>query len=140
MSVFSVEAVLKERPEIWGILGKKMIRNLRHAGVSRITPGFLSDRGYESPCFVISHDGLLLAKVTTGLSHEMFSWLFPKSENMLAAIRRVGAENVAYIAQYDFGCDDVGAPCALYIYKVPAQGLNTLIQSFSQEAEQEVLS
>ncbi len=134
MSVFNVEAVLKERPELWGILGKKMICDLQYAGVMRINAGFLSQDGYRSPCFIVSHDGLLLAKVATGPAREMFSWVFPGPESLLDAVRRVGAQHVAYIAQYDFGCDDVGAPRALYIHKAPTQGLAELVRSFAEDA------
>lgn len=135
MASFRVEAVLRERPELWGILGKKMISKLCHAGVKRIDHSVLMERGYNEPHFIVSHDGLLLARVETNTLREIFPILFKQSETVLDAVRRVGAENVAYIAQYDHGCDDV-APCALYIHKTPReQTLGALIKSLSDEAQ-----
>lgn len=139
MSVFHVQAVIKEHPELVGILGKKMISKLHHAAVSRINPGVLTEKGYHSPHYIISHDGLLLAKVVTDTKREVFPLFFKKAETVLDAVRRIGAGNVAYIAQYDHGCDDVGAPCALYIFKTPAdQGLVELIESAELKAKQEL--
>lgn len=139
MSIFHVQAVLKEHPELVGILGKKMISALCHAAVRRINPGVLTEKGYDSPHYIISHDGLLLAKVVTDTKREVFPWFFRKPETVLDAVRRIGAGNVAYIAQYDYGCDDVGAPCALYIFKTPAdQGLAELIEAIKSKAKQEV--
>lgn len=139
MSVFHVEAILKEHPELWGILGKRMIGSLSYAGVKRINPGVLSGRGFNAPHFIISHDGLLLAKVETGVVREMWSWLSKRAETVLDAVRRVGPENVWYIAHFDKGCDDVGAPCALYINKTPKeQTLAAMIDSMSQDTQKEV--
>ncbi len=139
MSRFHVEAVMKEFPELMGILGKKRIAKLDDAGVRRIHAPILLMKGYESPLYIISHDGLLLAKVEAAKGGEMFTWFFKKKENVLDAVRRCGADNVAYIAQCDPGCEGVDAPSALYIYKAPNNGgLAQLIKESTEKAEQEV--
>ncbi len=138
MSVFHVEAVLKERPELWGILGKRMIGRLRYAGVKRINAGMMSGRGSYTPYYIISHDGLLLARVENNTLREMFSWIF-ETKTVLDAVRRVGAVNVSYIAQFDEGCDDADAPCALYIYKTPKeQTLATMVEEMQQKAQSQL--
>src|SRR3989344_3368664 len=61
VSTFHVKEILKKRPELVGILGKKKIGHLHHAVVELIDFEFL-DRPAYGGYFLVSHDGTLLGE------------------------------------------------------------------------------
>ena len=128
--LYTVKNVLKDFPELYGILGKQKIRNLRNATVTRNPPmGILHDTGRNGPCYIVSWEGQLLEKISepdpysASIIRPIFMFLFSleiqekEYETVLEAMKRIGTRNIAYVVKYDFGDEDLGEN--IRIYKFP---------------------
>ena len=144
VSTFHVKEILKKRPELVGILGKKKIGHLHHAVVELIDFEFLDRLAYGG-YFLVSHDGTLLGEAGVyprrTFLDSFLRGLLGKTETVLDAVTRIGAERIAYIAvrRSVLGCCESDEPCHLFIHK-PAGGmrLDEHIRALTQRAKSQL--
>lgn len=118
-----VEAVLASKPELFGILGKKLLESIAGATVKLLTANVLADHPTNQKLYlVISTDQRLLCQVGSGFWQWIKKQLRYPCERVVAAIKRHDVGYASYVvaiheAEHPDGFDPV--PRQLIIYVVP---------------------
>lgn len=93
-----VAAILKQKPELWGILGKRLIASLSDAWVNKIDANLLACYpGAGDRYLIISTDGRLLLEVGSGIRQWLKKIITTRSERVIDALKRLDIGYADYI-------------------------------------------
>lgn len=118
-----VQYVLRQRPGLWGILGRRLIASLGDAKVKRINEYLLNDAPEQGRRYlVISTDRRLLGDVADGFWNWLKRRFYYPTERVVAALKRFDIGFADYIvaiheAEEPDGFESV--PKHMMIYLVP---------------------